>query len=61
MSRAKVYVTRRIPQPALDLIRPVADLSMWDREDVPPPREVILREARQVDGLLTLLTPERPT
>jgi len=56
VSRAKVYVTRRIPQPALDLIRPVADLSMWDREDVPPPREVILREARQVDGLLTLLT-----
>lgn len=56
MSRPKVYVTRRIPQPALDLIRAVADLSMWDREDVPPPREVVLRDARQVDGLLTLLT-----
>ncbi len=56
MSRPKVYVTRRIPQPALDLIRAVADLTMWDREDVPPPREVILRDVMQVDGLLTLLT-----
>jgi len=56
VSRPKVYVTRRIPQPALDLIRAVADLTMWDREDVPPPREVILRDVRQVDGLLTLLT-----
>ena len=56
MSRPRVYVTRRLPQPALDIIRPVADVTLWDREDVPPPREVLLREVTQVDGLLTLLT-----
>ena len=56
MSRPRVYVTRRLPQPALDIIRPVADFTLWDREDVPPAREVLLREVTQVDGLLSLLT-----
>jgi len=49
-------VTRRLPQPALDIIRPIADFTLWDREDVPPSREVLLREVTQVDGLLSLLT-----
>lgn len=56
MNRPKVYVTRRIPQPALDLVRSAADVTVWDREDAPPPREVILREVAGVDGLLSLLT-----
>jgi len=56
VSRPRVYVTRRLPQPALDIIRPIADFTLWDREDVPPAREVLLREVTQVDGLLSLLT-----
>ena len=56
MSRPRVYVTRRLPQPALDIIRPIADFTLWDREDVPPSRQVLLREVTQVDGLLSLLT-----
>ena len=56
MSRPRVYVTRRLPQPALDIIRPIADFTLWDREDIPPSREVLLREVTQVDGLLSLLT-----
>jgi len=51
-----VYVTRRIPAPALEIVRSVADVAIWDHEDAPPPREVILREVAQVDGLLSLLT-----
>ena len=29
---------------------------MWDREDVPPPHDVLLREVADCDGLLSLLT-----
>jgi glyoxylate reductase len=29
---------------------------VWDREDVPPPREVILRELAQAEGVYSLLT-----
>ena len=56
MARAKVYVTRVIPAPALDIVREAAEIRMWDREDVPPPRDVLLREVADSDGLLSLLT-----
>jgi glyoxylate reductase len=51
-----VYVSRVIPAPALDIIRDVAEMRMWDREEVPPPRDVLLREVADCDGLLSLLT-----
>src|SRR3990170_8063718 len=56
VARAKVYVTRVIPAPALDIVREAAEMRMWDREDVPPPRDVLLREVADSDGLLSLLT-----
>ncbi len=55
MSKPRVYVTRRIPDQGLDLIRDVCDVTVW-QEELPPPREVILREARDCDGLVSLLT-----
>jgi glyoxylate reductase len=51
-----VYVTRRIPQAALDLLRGIADVALWDSEDQPVPRDVLLREVAQADGVLSLLT-----
>jgi len=56
VSKPQVYVCRLIPEAALEIVRSVAELRLWDREDVPPPREVLLREAADCDGLLTLLT-----
>jgi glyoxylate reductase len=56
VSRPKVYVTRKVPEQALDILRPVASITVWDREDVPPPREVILRELAQAEGVYSLLT-----
>ena len=56
MARPTVYVSRIIPEPALEIIRAAAEMRMWDREDVPPPRDVLLREVAGCDGLLSLLT-----
>jgi glyoxylate reductase len=56
VARPKVYVSRIIPAPALDIVRGVAEMRMWDREDEPPPRDVLLREVADCDGLLSLLT-----
>jgi glyoxylate reductase len=53
--RPKVYVTRRIPKRGLDLLRSLTEVKIW-QEELPPPRDVLLREAEEVDGLLTLLT-----
>jgi len=51
----KVYITRRIADEALAMLRQAAELRVWEG-DAPPPREVLLREVRDVDGLLCLLT-----
>lgn len=56
MARPRAYVCRVIPEPALEIVRAAAETRVWDREDVPPPRDVLLREASGCDGLLTLLT-----
>ena len=53
--RPKVYVTRRIPKPGLDLLRSLTEVKIW-QEELPPPRDVLLQEAEEVDGLVTLLT-----
>ncbi len=53
--KPKVYVTRLIPEEGLDIIREVAEVKVWDGE-LPPPRDVLLKEAEEVDGLLSLLT-----
>ena len=55
MPKPKVYVTRIIPEAGLRLIREFSDATVWE-EPLPPPREVILRETKDADGLVSLLT-----
>lgn len=56
MAKPKVYVSRIIPEAALEMVRAETEMRSWDREDVPPPHEVLLREVADCDGLLSLLT-----
>lgn len=51
---AKVFVTRKIPQAGLDLLKDV-DFSLWE-EDRVIPREVLLERVKGVDAILSLLT-----
>ena len=43
MQRPIVYITRRIPTEAVDLLNRVAEVRRWDNDD-PIPRDVLLRE-----------------
>jgi glyoxylate reductase len=56
MTRHRVYVTRRLPEPAMALLREHADITVWDTDEVPPPREVLVAQSGPCDGLLSLLT-----
>ncbi len=51
----KVYVTRLIPKRGLDLLCSFAEVKVWE-EELPPPREVLLEEVKEVEGILSLLT-----
>lgn len=53
--KPKVYVTRLIPEQGLDMVLEACDARVW-QEELPPPRDVLLKEVRDVEGLLSLLT-----
>ena len=53
--KPKVYVTRRIPEAGLQMVEGACQVRIWT-EELPPPKEVILREVAACEGLLCLLT-----
>lgn len=55
MSKPKVYVTREIPERGLKIIKERFDTEVWP-EYAPPPKEVIIEKARDVDALASLLS-----
>lgn len=55
MSRHKVYVTRRVPQPGLDLLRDECDVTFWDSDEAITKTDLI-QNVRGIDGLFCLLT-----
>jgi glyoxylate reductase len=53
--RARVLVTRVIPDEGLGPIRDACDVDLWE-DELPPPRDELLRRVDGIDGLLALLT-----
>jgi glyoxylate reductase len=55
VSRPRVFVTRVIPDEGLDRVREACEVDLWT-DELPPPRDELLRRVAGVDGLLSLLT-----
>ncbi|MGH2524494.1 MAG: D-glycerate dehydrogenase, partial [Anaerolineales bacterium] len=55
MPKSKVFITRRLPEKGLALIRQEAEVEIWP-EELPPPYSVLLEKVRGLDGLVCLLT-----
>lgn len=53
--RPRVFVARRIPDAGLRLITESTEADVWP-DELPPPRDELLRRVAGVDGLLSLLT-----
>jgi glyoxylate reductase len=51
----KVFVARIIPDEGLRAITEACDAEVW-QDDLPPPRDALLRSIEGCDGVLTLLT-----
>jgi len=56
MAMPRIYITRPLPGPAMKLLEGVVEYRMWEREDQPVPRETLLSEIADVDGVICLLT-----
>ncbi|MGI8657431.1 MAG: NAD(P)-dependent oxidoreductase, partial [Candidatus Limnocylindria bacterium] len=53
--RPRVLITRLIPGAGLDPVRAACDVDLWE-DELPPPRDELLRRVAGMDGLLALLT-----
>lgn len=52
----KVYITRRVPQPGLDILKNAGcEISIWDSDEAIP-REELLKNVPGIDGLFCMLT-----
>jgi glyoxylate reductase len=52
----KVLVTRKFFDEAIDIIEEVADVEIFEGENDPIPRDLLLEKVEKVDGLLSMLT-----
>ena len=53
--KPRVFVTRVIPDEGLDPVRQACEVDLWT-DDLPPPRDELLRRVKGVEGILSLLT-----
>src|SRR6185312_15926755 len=54
-ARPRVFISRVIPTEGIDAVRAVCEVDLWE-DDLPPPRDELLRRVAGRDGVLTLLT-----
>lgn len=55
MSRPRVFVTRAIPEAALERLQAACDVDVWE-DMLPPPYETLIARSQGCDGVLTMLT-----
>lgn len=51
-----VYITRKLPEETIAEITHHFEVKMWDHEDIPVSREVLLEEAKKASALITMLS-----
>ena len=56
--KPKIYITRKLPEQIIEGLSRNYDVRMWDQEDIPVPRNVLVEEMKEVEGLLCLLTEQ---
>ncbi|WP_423410333.1 2-hydroxyacid dehydrogenase [Heyndrickxia sp. MSNUG] len=54
--KSTVYITRKLPDNVVDKLSCHFNVRMWKEESIQVPREVLLKEIEDVEGLLCLLT-----
>ena len=56
LPKPKVYVTRTLFPEAIEILEKEAQVEVYESDDDPIPRDLLLRKIRDIDGLLPMLT-----
>jgi glyoxylate reductase len=54
--KPKIYITRLLPEEVTDKLSSHFHVRMWNEENTPVPRDILLKEVEDVDGLICFLT-----
>jgi glyoxylate reductase len=52
-TKPRAFISRRIPQPAIDIVATACEFGIWD-DLMAAPRDIFLREAAESDGVLVM-------
>lgn len=58
MKTPKIFITRKCPEERLKALNELGEVEMWEKEDVPCPRGLLLEKAKEADALLTMLSDQ---
>ncbi len=56
MTTPRIYITRPLPEAAMRVLEGTVEYRAWDRDDEAVPRETLLREVVDVDGIICMIT-----
>lgn len=56
MSRPRIYITRKVPKKTIKAFADSFEINMWEKEDEPVPRDILIEEIKHTDGLLCVLS-----
>ncbi|MBM6619181.1 2-hydroxyacid dehydrogenase [Bacillus suaedaesalsae] len=54
--KPSIFITRKIPEIAVQMLREQCEVEMWDKEDIPVPVEILREKVKTVDGLYCMLS-----
>nr|WP_279325943.1 D-glycerate dehydrogenase [Bacillus sp. FJAT-47783] len=53
-----VFITRKLKEELIAPLKEIAHVEMWENEEVPCPRELLLKKSSEADALLTMLSDQ---
>ncbi|WP_175990470.1 D-glycerate dehydrogenase [Bacillus sp. Marseille-Q1617] len=54
--KPSIYITRRLPKTVIESLNQEFQVEMWEKEDVPVPRDVLLEKVSGASALITMLS-----
>jgi glyoxylate reductase len=59
--KPSIFITRKLPDTVIEPLNNEFEVEMWDKEDVPVPRDILLEKATEASALITMLSDKVDT
>lgn len=59
--KPSIFITRKLPDTVIEQLNSEFEVEMWDKEDVPVPRDILLEKANKASALITMLSDKVDT